>query len=125
MQNIFLQKLFVLSGANMQSTADQTFTKVGTFTNYIITHVVARRASGGTTIACAGGIYSAASKAGNAWVAAAQSWINLTGAGKVVNATRAAVADTDQASTTPVLSLTTGSTAAATADFVIYGIPLD
>lgn len=125
MQNVFLQKLYVLAGANMQSTADQTFTKLGSFTNYVITHIVARRASGGTTVACAGGIYSAASKAGNAWVAAAQSWINLSGAGKIVNATRAAVADTDQASAAPILSLTTGSTAAATADFVVYGIPID
>lgn len=125
MQSFFQQKLFVLVGANMQSTADQPFTKVGSFTNYVITAIVARRASGGTTVACAGGIYSGAAKAGNAWVAAAQSWINLTGAGKIVNAVLAAVVGTDQASTTPNLALTTGSTAAATADLVIYGIPLD
>ncbi len=117
--------LFTLDGANMQSTADQNFRKVGNFTNYTITYVVARRSTGGTTVACAGGIYTAASKAGTALVAAGQSWVALSGAGKSVVAAVAAAAQSDTQSATPILSLTTGSTAAATAQIFIIGIARD
>lgn len=116
------QELFELRNANMQLTTDQQFIKQFAGTNYVITKIVAVRASGGTTVACAGGIYTAASKAGSALVAAAQSWINLSGANKIVDATLAALIATDLQSATPYLSLTTGSTAAATANIVIYGI---
>lgn len=119
------QPIFILRGANFQSTADQAFTKMGGFTNYLITSVIARRVSGGATVACAGGIYTAASKAGNALVATAQSWIGLSGAGKTASATIAAIALTDVATATPILSLTTGSTAAVTADVYIFGAALD
>lgn len=120
------QLLFTLAGANMQSTSDQAFTKVFSGTTYVITHIVARRASGGTSVACAGGIYTAASKGGSALVSAVQSWVSLTGAGKMLLATLDALLGTDTQSATPLyLSLTTGSTAAATADFFIYGFVLD
>lgn len=116
------QKLFQLIGADMQSTSDQAFTKLFAGTNYVITKVVAVRKTGGTTVACAGGIYTAASKGGSALVAAAQSWINLTTTNKIVDATLAALIATDLQSATPILSLTTGSTAAATADIYIWGV---
>lgn len=116
------QKLFQLLGANMQLTTDQQFTKLFAGTNYVITKIIANRASGGTTVACAGGIYTAASKGGSALVASAQSWINLSGANKIVDATLAALIATDLQSAIPYLSLTTGSTAAATADIYIYGV---
>jgi hypothetical protein len=116
------QKLFQLLSANMQSTSDQQFQKLFAGTNFVITKVVAVWASGGTTVACAGGIYTAASKAGSALIGAAQSWINLTASGKIVDATLAALLATDLQSATPYLSLTTGSTAAATADIYIYGV---
>ena len=117
-----VQLLFTKTGADMQSTGDQTFTMQGSVGTYVLTKVVARWASGATTVACAGGIYTAAAKGGSALVAAAQSWINLTGARKIVDGTLAAVVGTDEQTATPILSLTTGSTGAATADLALYGV---
>jgi hypothetical protein len=113
--------LFVLRNANMQSTSDQPFVKQGTFTRWIPRRVMAVRNGGGATGTCAGGIYSASAKGGNALVAAGQSWNGLSGAGKMVDATIAAVGLTDSHTQTPVLSLTNGSTAAVTADLFIFG----
>lgn len=120
-----LQLLFVKRAANMQSTSDQQFTKIFIGTLYKPTAVIGKRASGGASVACAGGVYTAASKGGDALVAAAQSWINLTADKKIVNASLAALVDTDIHNETPYLSLTTGSTGACTADIFIYGIILD
>lgn len=117
--------LFKLVGANMQLTSDQAFSKNGSFTNYVITKVVAVQRTGGASVACLGGIYSAAAKGGNALVAAGQTWLNLTAAGKTVDATLAAVVGTDIQSTTPFLSLTTGSTAPVTCDISLFGEVLD
>lgn len=119
------RQLFSLDGANLQSTADQAFTKRGTFTTYVITKVLARLATGGVTVACAGGIYTAGSKGGTPLVAAVQVWTNLTASGKIVDATLPAVIGTDEQTATPILSLTTGSTAAATANIFIFGYALD
>lgn len=123
--NSLTQPLFVLRNADMQSTSDQAFTKMFGFTNYVITSVVAKRVSGGTSVACAGGIYTAAAKGGSQLIGVAQSWVALTGAGKIVLATLAALLGTDFQTATPILSLTTGSTAAATADVFIYGYVVD
>lgn len=120
-----ITRLFALRAASFQSTADQAFTKHGGFTNYRITGVTAIARSGGATVACAGGIYTAATKGGTALVAAAQSWLGLTATGKMVDATMAAVNGTDVQTATPVLSLTTGSTAAVTADVFVYGYIMD
>lgn len=122
---IHLQLLFLKRNANMQSTSDQQFTKMFRGTLYKPTMIVGKRVSGGTTIVCAGGIYTAAAKGGDAIVAAAQSWINMTAAKKIVNASLAALVDTDIHDETPYLSLTTGSTAACLADLFIFGIVLD
>lgn len=118
------QVLFVKRGADMQSTADQAFTKQFAGTNYRITDIIAVRKTGGASVACAGGIYDAASKGGNAVVAVAQSWVTLAANINVV-ATLAAVNATALLSTTPFLSLTTGSTAACTADLFIFGYVVD
>lgn len=119
------RSLFTLRGANMQLTTDQAFTKRGAFTLYMPTFIVAICKTGGVTVACAGGIYPAASKAGTALVASGQSWTNLTAANKIVSATLTAGMVTDAQSATPILALTTGSTAAVTADLLIMGIILD
>jgi hypothetical protein len=118
------QLLFVGRALNFQLTSDQALTKVFSGTNYVVTAIVGVRVSGGATVACAGGVYTAASKAGTAVVAAAQSWITLTGTLGYIGATLAALGAA--LSATPLyLSLTTGSTAAVTGDVFIYGIIVD
>ena len=117
--------LFVLRSANMQSTADQAFSKLFSGTRYVITKVTALRKTGGTSVACAGGIYTEAAKAGSMLVDVTQSWVALTGAEKIVSATLPALIGTDAQTATPYLSLTTGSTAAATADLFIHGVCVD
>jgi len=118
------QILFVIRSANMQSTADQSFTKFFAGTNYRITDIIARQRTGACTVVCAGGIYDAASKGGNALVAAAQSWVTLAAA-VVVAPALAAVDSTALLSGTPILSLTTGSTGVCTADIFIFGYVID
>jgi hypothetical protein len=118
------QMLFVLRNANMQSTADQQFTKVFNGTNYRIVDIIAVRKTGAASGTCAGGIYSAASKGGNALVASGQSWVTLAASVNVVPSL-AAVAATALCTTTPYLSLTTGSTGACTADLFIFGYVID
>lgn len=118
------QLLFVIRSANMQLTTDQALTKSFTGTKYRVTDVIAVRKTGAASIACAGGIYDAATKGGNALVATAQSWITLATAINVVP-TLAAVAATTVLDPTLYLSLTTGSTAACTADIFVYGYIVD
>lgn len=115
-------KLFELRGANLNSTADQAFSKVGSFTRYQVAAVVSRGLTGNALIA-AGGIYTGAAKAGSAIVAAAQAWGALSAVDKMLSATVAALTDAQQA--TPNLSLTTAAGGAATADVFIYGYVLD
>lgn len=118
------QLLFVLRAADMQLTTDRQFAKQFTGTNYLITSVIAKRVSGGASVVCAGGVYDASAKGGNALVATAQSWVALAANVNVV-ATLAAVVNTALLSDTPYLSLTTGSTAACTADIFIFGVVID
>src|SRR5690349_11378857 len=116
------QLLFKLAGANLQSTSDQPFALAAyTGSAYVITNIIARQRTGGASVTCAGGIYDAVSKGGNAIVSAAQSWVTLA-SGVMVSATLAALTGTTLLSNTPILSLTTGSTAACTADFYIFGV---
>jgi hypothetical protein len=117
------QLLFLGRGLNFQLTTDQALAKQFSGTNFLVTHVVAVRKSGGATVACAGGVYSTTAKGGSAIVAAVQSWVTLA-SGILVNATVAAI--TAVLSSSPIyLSLTTGSTAAVTADVYVYGVVLD
>jgi hypothetical protein len=116
--------LFALRGANMQSVSDQVFAKTFVGTNYRVTDIISIRKTGAASVICAGGIYDAASKGGNALVSAAQSWVTLA-ANVNVAPVLAAVVGTALLNTTPYLSLTTGSTAACTADVFIVGYCID
>ncbi len=118
------QVLFVKRGADMQSTADQAFTKLFSGTNYRITDIIAVRKTGGASVACLGGVYDAASKGGNALVAVGQSWVTLAASVNVVPVLAAVVA-TALLTGLPMLSLSTGSTAACTADLFIFGYIVD
>lgn len=125
--------LFSLVAANMAITTDQIFTKLFQGTNWQANGFVCRRISGAFNTACLGGIYNAISKpAGGILVAAAVSYANLTGAGKIVRidayynaASFAALNGTDLQTAIPYLSLTTANGAALTADWYIYGQVLD
>ena len=117
------QLLYVLRSANMAVTTDQTFTKVGSFTNYMPSGIVVVWKSGAFGTACAGGIYTAATKGGTAIVAAAQSYAALTAAGTAVTATIAATSAYFTA--TPILSLTTGNTGSLMADIFVFGYVVD
>jgi hypothetical protein len=118
------QLLFVGRGLNMAITTDQALTKVFQGTNYIPTRVFGVRKTGGVTVACAGGIYTAASKAGTAMVAAAQVWTAVTGTLGFIAATIAALAV--GLSANPLyFALTTGSTGACTADIFVFGVVID
>lgn len=118
------QVLFVLRSANMAITTDQAFTRLFPGTNYRITDIIAVRKTGGASVACLGGIYDAASKGGSAIVAVGQSWVALAASVNVVPTIEAVVA-TALLSATPFLSLSTGSTAACTADVFIFGYCVD
>jgi lysophospholipase L1-like esterase len=117
--------LWSCRGADFQSTADQWFEKEFAGSLYAITDIVGIARTGGATVACAGGIYTAVSKGGTALVAAAQSWIGMSAANKITKATLGAACDSDAHTANPILSLTTGSTAAVTGDVLIYGYAMD
>lgn len=117
------QAIFTLIGANMNSTADQAFTKLVAYTNFQLTRVIVNNASISLATA-AGGIYTAAAKGGSAIVAASQVYSALTLSTKFINPALAGTALTDILTVTPILSLTTAQGAAATADIRIMGIPL-
>lgn len=118
-----------LIGANMNVTTDQALpiqlvddVVVTDASNFMVHGIVVTNASISLTTA-AGGIYTAASKAGSAIVAAAQVYSALTASSKWVALTLAGTALTDVFSdaTTLYLSLTTAQGAAATADVYVYG----
>lgn len=119
------QPLFTCRGANLQLTTDQIFEKVGGFTNYKITSVESICKSGGATVACVGGIYTGPGKTGNVEVAATQSWLGLTAPGKTTLVTLGALIATDIQTSTPILSMTTGSTAAVIVDIFVFGLVMD
>jgi hypothetical protein len=110
-------------GANMQSGSDQPFTQIYNGSTYAISGIVARQKSGSCSIACLGGIYDAASKSGNVIVAPTQSWLTLN-VGVIVNAVLSTLTGNQWLTNSPILSLTTPSTSACSADFYIYGFDL-
>ncbi len=101
------QLLFRLIGANMNVTTDQALVPYlwTPGQSYLIKRIRVVNASISLTTA-AGGIYTAASKAGNAIVAAAQAYSTLTGATIGLDATIAAVGNGLQ-TVTPILSRST------------------
>lgn len=120
------QRLFVGRGLNLQSTADQPLSKVFDGTRFIVREILMCGRTGGASVACDGGIYTGASKTGSVMVAAGQSWLGVSAAGKLAQATLAALLATDEQSAGLLyFSLTTGSTAAATADLFVFGVITD
>lgn len=112
--------LGVLTGANMNSTADQAIPlRLPGATKYIVEKIVVTNASASLSLA-AGGIYTAASKGGTAVVAAAQVYSALSGASKALSLTLAALTDVLTA-TSLILSLTVAQGGAATADVYVFG----
>lgn len=115
--------LFTLVGANMNTTADQQFTKVGTFSSYIIQlYPTLVNASTSLTTA-AGGIYTAASKGGDQLVASSQAYTGASSSARGVSLILTGLG-LGKRTETPYLSLTTAQGSTATADIYIFGIPL-
>lgn len=117
------QVLWRIVGANMNSTADQAFVKLFTFTNYLVSNIQVVNASGNLGIA-AGGVYDTASKGGTALVAAGQLYAALTGATLGLNLTLAAYGLGLRTGANLFLSLTTAVGSPATADVYVVGVPL-
>lgn len=116
--------LWRIISADMNSTADQSFTKIGTFTTFLNVRILAANASTGLTTAV-GGIYSAAAKAGSAIVANTQAWTGATATAGTGHAAAITAAGTGvQPFSELYLSLTTPQGGAATADLYVIGIPL-
>jgi hypothetical protein len=119
--------LYKLTGADMQSTADQAFTKVAAFNEAVVLNCIAMPKTGAASVACAGGIYDATAKGGNAFLGAGASWVTLsaTASPKVYMEFASFGGGTQFIKSVNTgniwLSLTTGSTAACTADIMIYG----
>ena len=112
--------LFKLIGANMNVTTDQAFLKNGDFGEYFIDEIRCENASTDLT-AADGGIYDAASKGGNAVVAATQVYTTLTTAALGLTLTLAAAGKQLLSEKNLYLSLTGTQGGAATADFYVFG----
>jgi hypothetical protein len=112
--------IYQIIGANMNVTTDQPFVKLLSFSSAIIHTIICTNASLSLTTA-AGGIYTAASKGGTAMVAAAQAYSALTSSALSLSLT---IAVRNNTVDPPILSLTTGQGATATADFYIFGTVL-
>lgn len=111
-----------LTGANMNSTADQAITINSS--NYIIRNIVVTNPSTSLTTSV-GGIYAAASKT-TAVVANTQIFTALTAAAKTLDLTLNALGLSDRRTeTTLYFSLTIAQGATATADIYIFGDKLD
>lgn len=118
-----LQVLWRITAADMNSTSDQAFTKMGTFTNWYPVQIVTSDSTGALATA-AGGIYTATAKGGIAVVAAAQTYSGITGANQGNAVTVAAAGRSTLSASALYLSLTTGEGAARTLTFYVIGIPL-
>lgn len=111
--------LYYMRGADLATTADQAFTKNGTWASGVITGVFATNAST-TPTSATGGIYGGAGKTAPTVVANTQAWSTMTTPQRIVNATLAA--NQSRVNGSLYLSLTTASTVSATADFYVMGI---
>lgn len=118
--------LFRLIGANMNSTADQQFTKVGTFTTWTTSGAGAYKLVNPSVslTTAAGGVYSAASKGGDQLVASSQTYASATTVGTSSQSMTGSALGNGVRTETPYLSLTTPQGAAATADLYIFGTAL-
>lgn len=116
-----------ITAADFAVTTDQAFTwLIATPSLYVIRRVIARRVSGAFSVACLGGVYDAASKGGNALVAATQTWAALTGAGKIVDASLAAITGTAIVTASTIyFALSTANSATMTSDIYLFVDVLD
>lgn len=115
------QLLYELLGANMNTTADQVFTKLHSGEAYQIQSIIAYNPSLSLT-AAVGGIYPAAAKAGNALVSAGQAYSALnTAAATAGTALPLQLHGRGKLAITPILALSTPQGAAATCDIIING----
>lgn len=111
--------LWSLTGANMNITADQAFTKAFTFSTFHIDRIRAVNASTSLTLA-AGGIYGGAGKTVPV-VAAAQVYSGLTGGTMGMDLTALPLMLGNQAIAALYLALTVAQGGAATMDLYVYG----
>lgn len=112
--------LFYRLAANFNSSADQQLNQTAWTGKFRVTKIVITNASTSLTTA-AGGFYTAASKGGDAIVAAGQAYTSLAASNLALDATLN-LATKVQASGTPLyLSLTTPQGAPVTADVLVYG----
>jgi hypothetical protein len=111
-----------LTGANLNSTADQAIT--GFPAKYMITGVYVTNASGSVTTAI-GGIYTAASKGGSQVIYSGQAYSALTTPSSLLGLTFATGAlETSYSAGILYLSLTTPQGTAMTADIYVMGVTL-
>lgn len=118
--------LFSKTAANLNSTADQVLTAIGTIpSKYQVTKIVVTNASVNLgALLMVGGIYTAAAKAGIAVVANSQVYTSLTGATLILELTIAAAGQAALTAALLYLSLTIAAGSAATADIYVFGRPL-
>lgn len=126
--------LYKIAGADMQSTSDQLMTVITSNNTCMPHNLIAVPVSGKATVACTGGVYTAASKSGSPIVSASVStWVNLDATsnpkiglklGSFGSQGNLSSNNAIISTQTPYLSLTTGSTGACTADIYIYGFVL-
>lgn len=121
--------LWRLTNADLNSTADQAFTKIGTYTSFIYLTIISSYVSGANPVNTAqGGLYTAASKTGTTIVAATQAYSNNAGAGTgtrmTSNVAGAGSAGGLRSDSALFLSLTTPQGGAAVADFYVFGYAL-
>jgi hypothetical protein len=103
----------------MNSTSDQLFTKIGSFTSSMIINITATNPSISMTTAV-GGIYPTTAKGGTPIVAASQVYSGLTASSVWIAVSSAATGRATNLSTL-YLSLSTPQGAAATCDFYVFG----
>lgn len=107
-----------LTGANMNTTADQAIT-INT-AKYIVQRITVTNCSASLTLAI-GGVYTAASKGGTAIVAATQAYTAITASTKYLGLTLQNLATDVLTAGTLYLSLTTAQGGAATCDLYVIG----
>lgn len=118
-----------LLNADFNTTSDQILTLATYLKSFMLTRVIVTNSPTSLNVAV-GGLYTAASKGGQAIVAASQAYSALTGAQGLLNATLTTYAQNNQFNRTNVpswnfyLSLTTAQGATAPAAVYIVGIEL-
>ena len=120
-----VRALWRITSADMNSTADQAMTKIGTFSTFLLFGLRGQLTNASTSLTTAvGGIYTAAAKAGTAVVAASQTYAAANGANTGCIMTVAPAGGVVLSATELYLSLTVAQGATATADIYLLGIPL-